>query len=223
MDILYIYNVYVIYFVPKIFWYTQQIILIYWLNGFDILRICFARDMIQPQDWTVCFWSRNLSECQDRLAIRRGNIHQFSTCIVAAIPCCSFFRRNWMSGVFCRHSHLPDSWVWVRSVSRGNARPLLPIQYGAPLVSGKKMSRCVHIHGICHVCNIWMSVISIVYIWYELILLTAGLFGNYSSSSILHWRAGRQLRRCWIAVWSRQYVVCASPALLALYTASHRC
>ena len=88
---------------------------------------------------------------------------------------------------------------------------------------GEEMSRCVHIHGICNVYNMYMLVISYVYTWPELILLTAGLFGNYPSSSILHWRAWRRLWRCWITFWSRQYVVCASPAVLPLYAASHRC
>ena len=35
----------------------------------------------------------------------------------------------------------------------------------------------------------YMSVISYTYTWINQILLFAGLFGNYPSSSILHWRA----------------------------------
>ena len=98
MDILYINNVYVNYIVPEIFWYTHQNIVIYWLKYFDMLCLCFVRD-IQPQDWTLCCWSSSFSECQDRLPIRRGNIHLLSMCTstVAAIPCCSFFPRNWLS------------------------------------------------------------------------------------------------------------------------------
>ena len=98
MDILYINNVYVNYIVLKIFWYTHQNIVIYWLKYFNMLCLCFVRD-IQPQDWTLCCWSSSFSECQDRLPIRRGNIHLLSTCTVAAIPCCSFFPRNWLSGL----------------------------------------------------------------------------------------------------------------------------
>ena len=45
---------------------------------------------------------------------------------------------------------------------------------------GEEMSRCVHIHGICNVYKTYMSVISIVYIWPELFLLTAGLFWQLS-------------------------------------------
>ncbi len=86
-----------------------------------------------------------------------------------------------------------------------------------------KMSRCVHIPGICVVYNMYMTVICFVYTCTELIMLT-GLFGNYPSSSILHWRAWRQLWRCWITIWSRQFVVCqcASPTVLPLYAAPHR-
>ena len=62
-----------------------------------------------------------------------------------------------------------------------------------------------------------------IYKWPNLILLIARLFGNYPSSSILHWRAWRRLWHCWIAIWSRQYVVCASTAALPLYVASHQC
>ena len=53
---------------------------------------------------------------------------------------------------------------------------------------GEEMSRHVHIHGICYVYNMYMSVISFEYTWTNQILLFAGLFGNYPSSSILHWR-----------------------------------
>ena len=54
---------------------------------------------------------------------------------------------------------------------------------------GEEMSRYVHIRGICYVYNMYMSVISFEYTWTNQILHTAGLFGNYPSSSILHWRA----------------------------------
>jgi hypothetical protein len=37
-----------------------------------------------------------------------------------------------------------------------------------------------------------MQVIFVLYTCTDLIVLTAGLFGNYASSSILHWRAWRQ-------------------------------
>jgi hypothetical protein len=50
-------------------------------------------------------------------------------------------------------------------------------------------SRCVHVHGICIVYHMYMLVIFQVYTCTDLIMLTAGLFGNYPSPSILHWRA----------------------------------
>ncbi len=83
----------------------------------------------------------------------------------------------------------------------------------------------VHIHGVCLVYNMYMLMMSLVYTCIDLILLTAGLLGNYPSSAILHWRAWRQLWRCWFTIWSRQYVVCVSPAVqvLPLYAVSHRC
>ena len=42
----------------------------------------------------------------------------------------------WQEGK--RYPPLPDSWVRVRPVLRGYARPLLPIQYGTPSISGNK-------------------------------------------------------------------------------------
>ncbi len=84
------------------------------------------------------------------------------------------------------------------------------------------MSRWVYIYGICFVYNMYIMIIFFVNTCTELmIMLTAGLFGNYPSLSILHWRAWWQLWRCWITVWSRQYVVCASPAFVPLYAVSH--
>ena len=105
MDILYINNVYVNYIVLKIFWYTHQNIVIYWLKYFDMLCLCFVRD-IQPQDWTLCCWSSSFSECQDRLPIRRGNIHLLSMCTstVAAIPCCNSRRGS--------HVYEINTWLW---------------------------------------------------------------------------------------------------------------
>ncbi len=86
------------------------------------------------------------------------------------------------------------------------------------------MSRRVHKHGKCIVSHVYMQIIIVVYTCTDLIVLTAGLFGNYPSSSILHRRAWRWLWRCWrgITFQSGQYVVCASPAVLPLYAASHR-
>ena len=54
---------------------------------------------------------------------------------------------------------------------------------------GDEMSRCVHIHGICIVYYMYMFRIFFVYTCTALTMLTAGLFGNYPSSSILRWRA----------------------------------
>ncbi len=67
-----------------------------------------------------------------------------------------------------------------------------------------------------------IPVISFVFTCTKLILFTSGLFGNDPSTSILNLRAWRQLWRCRLTVWSRQYVVCASPTVLPLYAASHR-
>ena len=61
---------------------------------------------------------------------------------------------------------------------------------------GEEMSRWVHIHGICIVYHVYMLVIVVLYTCTDLIVLTAGLFDNYPSSSILHWRAWRRLVRC---------------------------
>jgi hypothetical protein len=46
------------------------------------------------------------------------------------------------------------------------------------------MSRFIHIHGICLVYVMYIMIICIVYTCTELIMLTAGLFGNDPSSSI---------------------------------------
>ncbi len=54
---------------------------------------------------------------------------------------------------------------------------------------GGEMSRWVHIHGICLVYFMNILVICLVYTCTELFMLTAGLFGNDPSTSILHWRA----------------------------------
>ena len=54
---------------------------------------------------------------------------------------------------------------------------------------GEEMSRWIHIHGVCIIYYVYMQVIFVVYTCTDLIVLTAGLFGNYPSTSILHWRA----------------------------------
>ena len=54
---------------------------------------------------------------------------------------------------------------------------------------GGETSRWVYIHGVCNVYTMYMLGICFVYTCTELIMLTAGLFGNYPSLSILHWRA----------------------------------
>ncbi len=51
---------------------------------------------------------------------------------------------------------------------------------------GEEMSRCEHIRGVCLVYDRYMLVVFFVYTCTELIMLTAGLFGSYPSSSILH-------------------------------------
>ncbi len=74
----------------------------------------------------------------------------------------------------------------------------------------------VHIHGICIVSHVCMLIIYLVYTCSELIMLTAGLFGNYPSASILHWGAWWQLWRCnhyliWTAcVWYLCFPSCSS-------------
>ncbi len=72
----------------------------------------------------------------------------------------------WQEGT--QHPHLPDCWVLVRPVSRGYERPLLPIRYGAPSISGKKCEGIyiyivyvVYIHHDVYVCNI-----SCICLWY---------------------------------------------------------
>ena len=56
---------------------------------------------------------------------------------------------------------------------------------------GRNVKVCTYydIHSICIVYYMYMFKIFFVYTCTELIMLTAGLFGNYPSSSILHWRA----------------------------------
>ncbi len=49
------------------------------------------------------------------------------------------------------------------------------------------------IHGICIVYYMYMLEIFFVYTYAELFVLTAGLFGNYPSSSIIHWRVWRRI------------------------------
>jgi hypothetical protein len=49
------------------------------------------------------------------------------------------------------------------------------------------------IHGICIVYYMYMFMIFFVYTYTELFVPTAGLFGNYPSSSIIHWRAWRRI------------------------------
>ncbi len=49
----------------------------------------------------IMLLKRNISASLDRQQIRWGSIMilLLSTCTVAAIPCCSFFPRNWLSGL----------------------------------------------------------------------------------------------------------------------------
>ncbi len=120
-----------------------------------------------------------------------------------------------------RHSHLPVSRVRVRPVLLGYAHPVLPIQHGTPLISGKKC-QVQYIYMVYTVSHMYMLFIFVVHTCTDLIVLTAGLFGNYPSSSILHWGAWRRLWRSRIVIWSGQHVICASPAVLPLYTVPHR-
>jgi hypothetical protein len=70
----------------------------------------------------------------------------------------------------------------------GLCTPVVTHSMWNTIVFWEEMSRYVHIHGVCYVYNMYMSVIFFTYTWTNQILLTAGLFGNYPSSSILHWR-----------------------------------
>ena len=104
---------------------------------------------------------------------------------------------------FCRHASSLTGRETTSTPSRqlsssqtcivGLCTPVVTHSIWNAIGFGEDMSRCVDIHGICNVYNTYMSMISVVYIWKELILLTAGLFGNYPSSSILLWKAWRQL------------------------------
>ena len=156
------------------------------------------------------------------------SIHLLSTCTVAAIPCCSFFPRNWLSGLqttmlknwmclsdltchnpgvqqhsieFCRHASslterelrfTPSRQLSLSQICiAGLCSPVVTHSIWNAIDFGEEMSRYVHIHGICYVYNMYMFVIFFTYTWTNQILLTAGLFGDYPSSSILHWRAQR--------------------------------
>ncbi len=77
----------------------EQVSPMYMYYTIHILTICFVRDMTQPPVSTLCSWSSNISACLDRLPIQRGSILLLSTCSIAAIHCCSFFPRNWLSGL----------------------------------------------------------------------------------------------------------------------------
>ncbi len=80
-----------------------------------ILTICFVRDMTRPQVLILCSWSSNISACLDRLPIWRGSILLLSTCTVAAIPCCSFFPRSWLSGL---QITMLKSWMCLQDLKK---------------------------------------------------------------------------------------------------------
>ncbi len=65
-----------------------------------------------------------------------------------------------------QHSHLPVSRVRVRSVSRGYARQVLPIQHGTPSISGKKcQGKYIYMVYVLYLACIYWS-----YSWYIHIL-----------------------------------------------------
>ncbi len=80
-----------------------------------ILTILFVRDITQPQVLILCSWSSNILACLDRLQILRGSILLLSTCTVAAIPCCSFLPRNWLSGL---QITMLLSWMCLQDLTR---------------------------------------------------------------------------------------------------------
>ncbi len=93
----------------------------------------------------------------------------------------------------------------IVSDSRGiNIHTFQTVEFESDLYRGVMRARCypfnmerhrfrgrnVKVGGTCVVYNMYMMLIFLVYTCTELIImLTAGLFGNYPSLSILHWRA----------------------------------
>ncbi len=126
-EILSICCVYTIHILTKIFWYTNYNILIchayvvyilyiFWLKYFDIpikifwYAVYMLRLYYRYTDKFVLpgTWLSPRSWYYAPEAATLGTILLLSTCTVAAIPCCSFFHRNWLSGL-----QITMLWSWM--------------------------------------------------------------------------------------------------------------
>ncbi len=113
---------------------------------------CWSNSM-RTRVWvikSVSFHSPPWQLCQGKRQqpIWRGSVLLLSTCTVATIPCCSFFPRNWLSGL---QITMLLSWMCLQDLTRQDPEP------GPQSVSW--LSRDWNIHGIYMVYTWYISCI----------------------------------------------------------------